>query len=64
MNGHKWGKDKFENNVYGKITDNFLRKTNGIKITKHGMHICHFGQDGGQTKPYIYCGEYGFEIRE
>ena len=61
----QWGKDKYDCNVFGKMTDCLLSNTKGISINPYdGVYIAHFKQDGDVTKPYIRSSEGKFEIIE
>ena len=65
MAAHQWNTDKYGYIVYGKMTDNRLRNTNGVKIyPNYGVHICHFDYTGNGTDPRIYCDEDEFKIHE
>jgi hypothetical protein len=62
----QWSTDRDGYIVYGKITENLLRKTKGVTIyPNHGeVFICHFNQYGNYTKPYIRCEADKFIICE
>ena len=66
MSGHHWSTE-YRNvyHVYGKITDNRLRNTNGTTISPSysGVRIGHFNQDGYSSRPCIECTKDKFVIR-
>ena len=63
LTDQKWKKDRLSYHVYGKLTDNNLKNTNGIKIGYgFGVVISYFDADGMSTTPRIYCNADGFDI--
>ena len=51
--------------MYGHITNDYLRNTNGVCISEDGYaYIAQFGQYGDHVKPYIRLTEEKFEIIE
>ena len=65
MTDSEWNTDKNGHIVFGKMTNNMLINTNGVRINPYGdVLIAHFDQDGLPTTPYIICTEYGFDIIE
>ena len=61
MAGHTWVKHGYWH-TYGKIKDNNLRNTKGIKIYSGLVYIGHFDASGNETYPYIYCAADEFVI--
>jgi hypothetical protein len=66
MTDSEWNWDNYKRICYGKMTDNMLSSTKGVRIYPilGGMYICHFDQDGVVTDPYIYCSADEFDIIE
>jgi hypothetical protein len=64
MAGHTWVQDD-DWHMYGKITDNDLINTNGIKIyPTDAVCIAYYNANGYLTRPYIECYADRFEIYE
>ena len=65
MNDYEWETDEDGDHVHGKMTDNYLISTNGIRIsTWPSVIISFFDQDGGLTTPYIGLRADGFTVYE
>ena len=51
ISGHEWVRHS-NYHMYGRITNDDLRNTNGVYINKFGkVHICYHNQDGDPTTP-------------
>ena len=67
MAGQQWYTGEVSGHFYysyGKMTNNHLRNTKGIEISKYGVMIAHWAADGNATTPRIYCSADEFVIYE
>ena len=61
----EWKTKQDGNQIYGKINNNYLINSKGIKITTSGyLCIAYFNEKSIRVKPYIRCTEKGFVIVE
>ena len=64
MTGFEWFMHRWNDHCYGSQTDGDLRNTKGISISNHGVHICHWNEDGDMTGSQMYCRAGMFKIIE